>query len=114
MRAFKDLTGACFDLPDEHSSRVADIFANLAEQQRIDFKFSKAVNLPELKEDDNSYGGGSGGQSYGGGSYNNSNGGGYGRGGGGGGYGQRPAYQSGGRGGGASYGGGYGGNTGRN
>mmetsp|Transcript_41466 Transcript_41466/g.29898 ORF Transcript_41466/g.29898 Transcript_41466/m.29898 type:complete len:91 (-) Transcript_41466:621-893(-) len=81
MRAFKDLTGACFDLPDEHSSRVSDIFANLAEQQRIDFKFSKAVDLPELREDDNSYGGGQGG--YGGGGYgNNSNS--YSRGGGGG------------------------------
>lgn len=89
------MTGACFDLPDEHSQRVIDIFANLAEQQRIDFKFSKAVELPELREDDNNYGGNQGG--YGNGSMNN-------YGGRGGGYGQRPAYgQNGGRGG---YGGG--------
>lgn len=32
MRAFKDMTGACFDLPDDNSQRVIDIFANLAEQ----------------------------------------------------------------------------------
>ena len=106
MRAFKDMTGACFDVPSEYAQRFEDIFKYEESERRVDFKVSRAKELPELKEDDRMMGGqgGYGGQSYGGG-YNGAQS--YGRGG----YssGGRGGYSSGGRGGYSSGGrGGYG------
>lgn len=128
MRAFKDMTGAVFDVPEHLASRIEDIFGHECEERRVDFKFKRAIELPELKEDENRYGapqmgggygggyqgrggygggyqGGRGG--YGGGHRDYSQGGG-GYGGGGGGYQGRGGYGGGGHqsyGGGASYGG---------
>lgn len=106
MRAFKDMTGACFDVPSNVAQRFEDIFKYEESERRVDFKVSRAKELPELKEDDRmmggqSYGNGYGGNSYGGGMQNgrfngSSRGGGYGQSS----YGSR---------GGSSYGGGRGG-----
>ena len=52
MRAFKDMTGACFDLPSEIAQRFEDIFKYEESERRVDFKVSRAKELPELKEDD--------------------------------------------------------------
>lgn len=52
MRAYKDLTGAVFDIRDEDIQRFEDIFNHLKDEQRIDFEISRAKSLPELKEDD--------------------------------------------------------------
>lgn len=86
MRAFKDMTGAVFDVPEHLANRIEDIFVHECEERRVDFKFSKCTVLPELKEDDNRYGapqtGGYGGGYGGRGGY-----------GGGGGYGGRGGYQ---------------------
>ena len=87
MRAFKDMSGACFDLPVNMAQRFEDIFEyEERENRRCDFRVTKAKELPELKEDDNR-GGYMGGGGYGGqrGGYG---GGGYGRGG----YQQRGGY----------------------
>ena len=111
MRAFKDMSGACFDVPDHFAERFADIFEYEEKERRTDFRVSKAKELPELKEDDNRAFGGMPGQGYGGGGYQGGGGGYQGRGGGGyqgrGGYQQRGGF-GGGRGG---YGGGYQGNS---
>ena len=76
MRAFKDMSGACFDLPVNMAQRFEDIFEyEERENRRCDFRVTKAKELPELKEDDNRGGymgsGGYGGQrgGYGGGGY---------------------------------------------
>ena len=53
MRAFKDMSGACFDVPDVASERFEDIFEYEEKERRTDFRVSKAKELPELKEDDN-------------------------------------------------------------
>ena len=118
MRAFKDMSGACFDVPDSLAQRVDDIFTYEQEERRVDFKVSRATSLPELKEDERmtgGYGGGmqqngrfNGQRSYGG-QNNNSYGNGGGYGGGRGGYGQ----QNGGSYGGQSNFGGFGGQGGR-
>ena len=119
MRAFKDMTGAVFDVPEHLSNRIEDIFLHECEERRVDFKFSRAKELPELKEDENRFGAPGQGNGYGGGYGGRGGyGGGYqGRGGyqgnrdySQGGYGGQGGYQ-GGRGGygGGSYGGGYGG-----
>jgi len=113
MRAFKDMTGAVFDLPEHFSTRIEDIFSHECEERRVDFKFGRAKELPELKEDENRYGAPPQmGNGYGGG-------GGYGqRGSYGGGYGGRGGYQGnrdysqGGYGGGYQGRGGYGGGSG--
>ena len=105
MRAFKDMTGACFDVPSDAAQRFEDIFKYEESERRVDFKVSRSKELPELKEDDRmmggqSYGNGYGGNSYGGGMqngrFNGSSRGGYGQSS----YGSR---------GGSSYGGGRGG-----
>jgi hypothetical protein len=57
MRAFKDMTGVVFDVPDVHIGRFEDIFTHLKDENRIDFTVEKAKALPELREDDNSAGG---------------------------------------------------------
>jgi hypothetical protein len=51
MRMFKDQKGVVFDVPDESLQRFEDIFSHLASEKRIDFKVSRAKELPELKED---------------------------------------------------------------
>jgi len=33
MRAFKDMTGACFDLPEQIADRLEDIFKHAASEQ---------------------------------------------------------------------------------
>lgn len=123
MRAFKDMSGACFDLPEALAERFEDIFEYEERERRTPFRVSRARELPELREDDqrpqfpgNSFGGpqrgGYGGGGYGG--YGGGRGGGGGfnpRGGFGGGGGFRGGYQGGNsyggdRGGGGSYGGG--------
>lgn len=65
MRAFKDMSGACFDLPEALAHKFADIFEYEEKERRTDFRVSKAKELPELREDD-SRGGYMGGNSYGG------------------------------------------------
>ena len=69
MRAFKDMTGACFDVPSELAQRFEDIFRYEETERRVDFRVSRAKELPELKEDDRVMGnqGGYGGGGYGGG-----------------------------------------------
>ena len=56
MRAFKDMTGAVFDVPDALAARIEDIFSHEEEERRTDFLFSRAKELPELKEDDTRFG----------------------------------------------------------
>ena len=91
MRAFKDMTGACFDVPSDLAQRFEDIFKYEESERRIDFKVARAKELPELKEDDrmmghsSGYGGGYG-NGYGGGGYGGRNMNGSSRGGYGGGY----------------------------
>ena len=65
MRAFKDMSGACFDVPADLAGRFSDIFEYEQKERRCDFRVAKAKELPELKEDDRP--GFEGGQSYGGG-----------------------------------------------
>jgi len=75
MRAFKDMTGACFDVPSNIAQRFEDIFKYEEQEKRVDFKVSRAKELPELKEDDRVMGGqssGYGGGGYGGNSYGTS------------------------------------------
>jgi hypothetical protein len=92
------MTGACFDVKADEAQRIEDIFAHESATKGADFKFARALTLPELKEEgayaaQSSYGYG-GGSSYGGQSS----------------YGGRGGQQSyGGRGGSQSYGGGQGG-----
>ncbi len=115
MRAFKDMMGACFDVPSDYAQRFEDIFKYEESERRCDFKMTKAKELPELKEDDRMMGGNTGGYGgngysgntysqsgrFQGGSYGNSSGGRGGYGGGRGDYGG----SRGGYGGGSSYGG---------
>lgn len=51
MRAFKDMTGACFDCPSDIAQRFEDIFKYEETEHKVDFKVSRAKELPELKED---------------------------------------------------------------
>jgi hypothetical protein len=37
MRAFKDMTGAVFDVPDALAARIEDIFSHEEEERRTDF-----------------------------------------------------------------------------
>lgn len=86
MKASKDMTGACFDVPSDVAGRFEDIFKYEQSERKCDFCVAKAKELPELKEDDrmignsggygNSYGGQSGGRFQGGNSYGGSRGGG--------------------------------------
>ena len=61
------MSGACFDVPEHLAQRVEDIFMDLIEERRVDFRFGRAKELPEFKEDENrmghsnGYGGGYGG-----------------------------------------------------
>ena len=76
MRAFKDMTGACFDVPSDIAQRFEDIFKYEESERRVDFKVSRAKELPELKEDDRMMGqqGGGYGNTYGSGYGTMSNG----------------------------------------
>lgn len=99
MRAFKDMSGACFDLPEHLASRFEDIFEYEERERRTDFRVSRAKELPELKEDDNrmgfnNYGGPQRGGYGGQGGYHGGRGGFQSRGGFGGGGGFRGGYQS--------------------
>ena len=82
MRAYKDMTGACFDVPSDVAGRFEDIFKYEQSERKCDFCVAKAKELPELKEDDRmlgnsgGYGGGYGGGGYGGGGYGGGRGGG--------------------------------------
>lgn len=107
MRAFKNMSGACFDVTEPFAQRVEDIFVDLIEERRVDFTFGRAKDLPEFKEDDTRMQGGYGG-GYGGGRGGYGGGGGGGRGGYGGG--QSNGYGGGQRQGGAGGGGGRGNN----
>lgn len=63
MRAFKDMSGACFDVPEGMATRLEDIFAHASSERAIDFGIERATELPELKEDEfpqNNYGNNSG------------------------------------------------------
>lgn len=51
MRCFKDSTGACFDVQAVDAQKFEDIFENETSKSRVDFKVSRATELPELKED---------------------------------------------------------------
>lgn len=42
MRAFKDLSGACFDVPDHKASQLEDIFEHAKEQRNCDFAITRA------------------------------------------------------------------------
>lgn len=57
MRAFKDMTGACFDVPAHMAQRFEDIFKYEEEERRADFKVRRAKELPQLREDDRPMGG---------------------------------------------------------
>ena len=52
MRAFKDMTGACFDVPSSLAEKFEAIFQHMQEERRVDFEVARAMKLPELKEDD--------------------------------------------------------------
>ena len=52
MRAFRDMTGACFDVPTDYAQRFEDIFKYEETERQCDFKLTRARELPELKEDD--------------------------------------------------------------
>lgn len=60
MRVFVDNTGACFDVNAVDMERFEDIFAHEAESKQTDFKVSRCLELPELKEDERAGGGGYG------------------------------------------------------
>jgi hypothetical protein len=57
MRAYRDMTGAVFDVAEEHIQRFTDVFDHLKAENRIEFTIEKAKTLPELREDDSSAGG---------------------------------------------------------
>lgn len=50
MRAFKDMNGAVFDVPSDIAQRFEDIFKYEESERKVDFKVSRAKELPELKE----------------------------------------------------------------
>ena len=56
MRAFNDMTGACFDVPSDYSQRFEDIFKHEESERTCDFKLTRSRELPELKEDDRAMG----------------------------------------------------------
>lgn len=51
MRVFVDNTGACFDVPASEVQKFEDIFEHETSGKTTDFKVSRALSLPELKED---------------------------------------------------------------
>ena len=51
MRAFKDLSGACFDVPENKASSLEDIFEHASSQRNVDFAIVRAQDLPELVEE---------------------------------------------------------------
>lgn len=53
MRAFKDLSGACFDVPENKASSLEDIFEHASSQRNVDFAIVRAQDLPELVEEQN-------------------------------------------------------------
>lgn len=57
MRCFKDNTGAVFDVQTHDAERFEEIFDHEAQGKVVDFKVSRASELPELKEDGPGYGG---------------------------------------------------------
>jgi hypothetical protein len=52
MRAFLDMTGTVFDVPEDMAQRFEDIFSHLKSENRIEFDVYRAKSLPELREDD--------------------------------------------------------------
>lgn len=42
MRAFKDQSGACFDVPDNRAANVEDIFEHAQQQRNCDFTVARA------------------------------------------------------------------------
>ena len=52
MRAFKDMDGVVFDIPDTEIDRFEDIFNHIKGEKRCDYEVERAKALPELKEDD--------------------------------------------------------------
>jgi len=60
MRTFVDNTGACFDVSVHDMERFEDIFKHEAGKDSADFKVSRCLALPELKEEANIGGGGYG------------------------------------------------------
>jgi hypothetical protein len=52
MRAFKNMSGAAFDVPEPLAQRVEDIFVDLIEERRVEFSFGRAKELPEFKDDE--------------------------------------------------------------
>lgn len=65
MRAFKDMTGACFDVPENYAQRIEDSYNYVLDQRgTLDFEMGIAKDLPELKEDDYNNQGGHGGGGY--------------------------------------------------
>ena len=52
MRAFKDMSGACFDVPEPMAQRLEDTFSHAASERAIDFAIERASDLPELKDDE--------------------------------------------------------------
>lgn len=52
MRAFKDMNGVVFDVPEDNIERFEDIFNHMKSERRIDYEIDRAKALPELKEDD--------------------------------------------------------------
>lgn len=42
MRAFKDHSGACFDVPENMACRLEDIFGHAANEREIDFNLTRA------------------------------------------------------------------------
>ena len=52
MRAFKDMDGVVFDVPEDFIERFEDIFSHMKDEKRVDFEIGRAKNLPELKEDE--------------------------------------------------------------
>jgi GUCT (NUC152) domain len=76
MRCYKDNTGAVFDVPAQDAQKVEDIFEHETTNKKVDFKFHRATELPELKEDNvtgNAYGGNTGGHFEGRGGRNMNN-----------------------------------------
>ena len=52
MRAYKDMTGVVYDVPEDAIERFEDIFSHMKDEKRIDYEVERAKTLPELKEDD--------------------------------------------------------------
>jgi hypothetical protein len=52
MRAFKEMDGVVFDVPEEHIERFEDIFSHMKDERRCEFEIGRSKNLPELKEDE--------------------------------------------------------------